>query len=522
MGYIEVDMMNVGGTPTPSIERVGDAPTADLYLVGDNLITTIHKVGKPIIPSLTHLGGVVVKGAVTPTIGRDSLVISETALSFDNSEVGTSKVVYVNASRMWSAQLIDPDGLFSISTIGGLGGATREVVITLVNANEQTNIYTASVVFKCGGMRKILQLTSKAGALGYTPLTYIECNGQQYINTGYVVQEDDVIEMYYISKSNTSEDKALFGAYDDSGKILASIYSNAGYFRFGNEVSTSISNARRRYKLTLQKGSVDIDGSEGSPDFSSMPKSPLYLFACNNNNSEVSMYGVLQTFGFRISKASKEVVMDLKPCKRNYDGAIGMLDAVSGTFYVNQSDGEDFAYGSEIRIGSGYEVLDYVTFNADKLYDAGIINNTQTIEVLFNRTETSKTPYLYGVITSPHTATVSAYMGSGGAWRFGAYYKGTNTNTTKIYKVEISDGKATFDYSAGSFTKSTFTTPATLVVGGSRNASGSTSESFIGYVYYFRIKEGAELILDWQPCKRLSDGVEGFWDCVSQTFIEPM
>ena len=33
----------------------------------------------------------------------------------------------------------------------------------------------------------------------YTRLTYIECTGQQYINTGYVVHEDDVyINVYHI------------------------------------------------------------------------------------------------------------------------------------------------------------------------------------------------------------------------------------------------------------------------------------------------------------------------------------
>ena len=31
-----------------------------------------------------------------------------------------------------------------------------------------------------------------------------------------------------------------------------------------------------------------------------------------------------------------------------------------------------------------------------------------------------------------------------------------------------------------------------------------------------------EIVVDWIPCRRLSDGVEGFWDCVTETFIEPL
>ena len=356
----------------------------------------------------------------------------------------------------------------------------------------------------------------------YTPLTYIEATGAQYINTGYVVQEDDVIEMYYITTSTTSADKALFGVYDDGGNIWAAIYSNAAYIRFGSDASISISNARQRYKLTLQKGSVDIDGSKGTPAFTSMPSSPLYLFARNDKNASVSMYGYCKTFGFRITKASGEVVMNLKPCKRDSDNAIGMLDIVSGTFFVNQGSGDDFAYGAEVKLEDGYEAIDYVTFNANKLFDAGIINSSQTIEVLFERTETTKTPYLYGVITSPHTASVTAYMSSGGAWRFGASYKGYSTNTTKMYKAEVSNGKVVLDFTERTFTKTTFTTPNTLVVGGARAASGSTSKSYIGYIYYFRVKQGSEYIADWCPCRRVSDGVEGFWNCVSQKFVEPM
>lgn len=414
-------------------------------------------------------------------------------------------------------------GDVDITPQSGVAGV-KDISFVLGDPNNTNEDRVVKVRAVCGDKTAPLTLVLKAGASEetYTRLTYIECTGAQYINTGYVVQEDDVIDMYYITTSTTSADKALFGVYDDDGNIWASIYSNTAYIRFGGDASTSISNARQRYKLTLQKGSVDIDGSKGTPDFTSMPTSPLYLFARNNKNAGVSMYGYCKTFGFRITKASGEVVMNLKPCKRDSDNAIGMLDLITGTFYVNQGSGDDFAYGAEVKLESGYEAIDYVTFNANKLYDAGFINSNQTIEVLFERTETAKTPYLYGVITSPHTASVTAYMSSGGSWRFGAYYKGYSTNTTKMYKVEVSNGKIVFDFTAGTFSKTTFTTPNTLVVGGSRAASGSTSKSYIGYIYYFRIKQGSEYIADWYPCRRLSDGVEGFWDCANQKFVEPM
>lgn len=357
----------------------------------------------------------------------------------------------------------------------------------------------------------------------YTRLTYIECDGQQYINTGYVVQEDDVIEMMYISTSTTSTDKALYGCYDDNGNIWFSIYSNTGYVRFGSSASASITNARMTFKLTMKKSSVVLDsGNSATPNFVGLPQVPLYLFARNNKSTGVGMYGYCRCLGFSIKKSSGEEVMNLKPCKRDSDGAIGMIDLVSGQFFGNEGTGEDFIAGGEVKVADDYEVIDYVTFAKNKLYDLGIVNSNQTIEVMFARSEKSTTPYLYGCVTSPHTASVSAYLSSGGAWRFGSSYKGLSTNNTFINRVIVANGTTNYNFTAGTFTKSTFTTPDTVVLGGYRAASGALTKNYQGKVYYIRITQGGNPIIDYYPCKRLSDGVEGFWDCVSQTFIEPM
>ena len=390
-------------------------------------------------------------------------------------------------------------------------GAERTMDVSFVDASR--NVIEVHMIRQAAGQ------TSKET---YTRLTYIECNGQQYINTGYVVQEDDVIEMMYISMSTTSADKALYGCYDDNGKIWFSIYSNTGYVRFGSSASASITNARMTYKLTMKKSSVVLDsGNKAAPDFVGLPQVPLYLFARNNKSTGVGMYGYCRCMNFSIKNGSGDLVRDMWPCKRDSDGAIGMIDLVSGQFYANEGSGEDFIAGGEARMGEGYEAIPYVTFAKNKLYDLGIVNNTYTIEVMFARSEKSTTPYLYGCVTSPHTATVSAYLSSGGAWRFGSSYKGLSTNNTNINRTIISNGKTDFNFTAGKFTTSTFTTPDTVVLGGYRAASGSLTKNYQGKVYYIRIT-GDEPVIDYLPCKRLADEVEGFWDCVSQTFIEPL
>ena len=93
-------------------------------------------------------------------------------------------------------------------------------------------------------VRKVVQAAMAEAVETYTRLTYIECTGQQYINTNYVVKEDDIIDMYYITTSTTSADKAMFGVAESGIGIWATIYSNTSYIRFGSEESVKISNAR--------------------------------------------------------------------------------------------------------------------------------------------------------------------------------------------------------------------------------------------------------------------------------------
>lgn len=391
-------------------------------------------------------------------------------------------------------------------------GAERTMEVSFVDASRNIIV-----------VRKVRQAAGQTSQETYTRLTYIECNGQQYINTGYVVQEDDVIEMMYISTSTTSTDKALYGCYDANGNLWFSLYSNTGYVRFGSSASASITNARMTFKLTMKKSSVVMDsGNKATPDFVGLPQVPLYLFARNNKSTGVGMYGYCQCMSFSIKNGSGDLVRDMWPCKRDADGAVGMIDLVSGQFYANEGSGEDFIAGGEAQMPAGYEAIPYVTFSKNKLYDLGIVNNTYKLEVMFARSEKSSTPYLYGCVTSPHTASVTAYLSSGGAWRFGSSYKGLSTNNTFINRVIISNGSTNFNFTAGTFTKSTFTTPDTVVLGGYRAADGSLTKNYQGKVYYIRITEGDEPIIDYFPCKRLSDEVEGFWDCVTQTFIEPM
>lgn len=354
----------------------------------------------------------------------------------------------------------------------------------------------------------------------YTRLTYIECAGQQYIDLGYVVKEDDVIEANFILTKVARADHFLFGTIDANSGLWYEIYSNTAYVRFGNTASTSVSLSSYKYSVRLEKRSVKIGNTTtllGA--FSQMPNNTLNLFAGKQSNGDAYSYGHYRCTKFRITDTNG-LVMDLVPAKRDSDGVVGMLDLVSGAFYTSAE--EPFIAGEEMRVTEGYELLEYTTFDGTQLYDLGIVKNTYELEVLFQRSESKATPYLYGCVTSPHTASVTAYLASGGSWRWGNTFKAISTNNLNEWRVRMKNGNALYNGTSSNFTKNTFTTPDTVVLGGYRTASGSLVKGYKGKVFYIRISEDGEYLKDWYPCRRLSDGVEGFWDCVTNTFIEPM
>lgn len=172
-----------------------------------------------------------------------------------------------------------------------------------------------------------------------------------------------------------------------------------------------------------------------------------------------------------------------------------------------------------------YTFPEYLIFNADMVFDTGIYcTQNTTIDVRFTN-EDSGARYLYGARTTNNTASITAYLTSSGAWRFGNTYRNlTIKKSTTIHNVVVSKDGVEFDDNSYKFgtTVKTFTCPWTLTVGSARTTSGAKSAAqFIGKIYHFRMYDGEVLILDWIPCVK-SDGTRGFYDNVTGKFIDQM
>ena len=171
-----------------------------------------------------------------------------------------------------------------------------------------------------------------------------------------------------------------------------------------------------------------------------------------------------------------------------------------------------------------YTELEYLDFDGTYYFNSKYYGNLETkIECKWQRANDEKAMYLYGCASTGNTDSLTAYSSSSGSWRFGNRQALINTLSTDLYttiqyKTRVYRDNSYWGYS----TVSAFTTPHPIAVGGAFTASGTvaTSSRFEGKIYYFKIWDDGELVLDWIPVTY--EGVNGFWDKVTNTFVPPI
>lgn len=192
---------------------------------------------------------------------------------------------------------------------------------------------------------------------GYRAVEYIESDGNQYIDTGYIPKGNDRIELT-ASLLELSGNPALFGtrtqatsASADSNGLLC--FTSTGSFRrdyYGRTIN-SLTNitvtAGTKYDFVLDKGSFYLNGAlHGSrPDDESFSVFPIWLF-CFNTDSQALIPSKMRLYSFSILEDGI-LKLCLIPCIRESDSKPGLYDAMTGAFLVNQGSGE-FAKGADV------------------------------------------------------------------------------------------------------------------------------------------------------------------------------
>ena len=182
----------------------------------------------------------------------------------------------------------------------------------------------------------------------YVSVKYLGNTGTQYIDTEYVLQEDDILEVdYEIPESALSvkTDKILIDARDDSNGVRISTYSGTykWYARFGHnesQTSTAITSSMRG-SLSLQKGMFVLNGAVifDSLVYTAMPTGTLKLLSgVNYETGAISAPSYARISAAKI-KRNGETIRNFRPVQRTSDGELGMRDTVTGEFYANAGTG---------------------------------------------------------------------------------------------------------------------------------------------------------------------------------------
>lgn len=182
----------------------------------------------------------------------------------------------------------------------------------------------------------------------FVNVKYLENTGTQYIDTGYVLQEDDVLEVdYEIPESALSinTDKILIDARDSSNGVRVSTYGKnyKWYARFGYNVGATSNALMNNLKgsFIIKKGQFILNGAVVFDDlvFAAMPTGTLKLLAgVNYDTGAMSAPSYARISGVKV-KRNGETIKNFRPVQRTSDGELGMRDAVSGEFYSNAGTG---------------------------------------------------------------------------------------------------------------------------------------------------------------------------------------
>lgn len=193
----------------------------------------------------------------------------------------------------------------------------------------------------------------------YAPLKYIENTGTQYIDTGIVLTEDDVITVDFEvpdSAVSVNTDKILIDARDNSNGVRVSTYANnkKWYARFGNSSGTTSSvqsAAIRQGTIIFRKGSLIVNGTTviSSLPFNAMPVGTLKLLSGVTPEGAISGPSYARIKSCKVARDG-EIILNLIPVQRVEDGEVGMRDIISDEFLMNSGTG---VFGYELAPVAG-------------------------------------------------------------------------------------------------------------------------------------------------------------------------
>ncbi len=199
---------------------------------------------------------------------------------------------------------------------------------------------------------------------GYTELEYLQSTGTQWIDTGYILQSNDVTYEWTAEDLSTSNNTSLFGSEQTENPKYSGIL-------YGNKTSRKLYVGNSSYVVTYSSDSgfhdwvlsltndhnatLYKDGTlVSNVSFSGDLQKSTSIGVFNNHKSAYAsnQYAQMMLKKFVI-KDNNAVAVNLIPARRDSDGVLGMYDLADANpataFHTNAGTG-DFVAGPAVSI----------------------------------------------------------------------------------------------------------------------------------------------------------------------------
>ena len=377
-------------------------------------------------------------------------------------------------------------------------------------------------------------------------LEYIESTGTQYIDTGFKPTIYTSIETVFSTKASTT-DTNLFGSRVSGSvqdyTIWINTSSNKGIACHFPIKSGSAKDTKWVYtgniidtptKLLITPENIKVN-DELVYTFDDLrteytANNNAYIFTKNENGNSV-LPGSFKVFYFKIW--DKDILIrNFIPCYRKADDAVGMFDTVSNVFYENKGTGE-FKKGTEIvNLPEGYTQLEYIESTGTQYIDTGYTNNTPKTGYYIkyqNSKNHSGDDVIMGVL-NPNRCLGVKNLKAVTYWKeAGTGFDGStsvpilqsdiveawlNYKNNNKRQININEEMSTLE----DVSNVTTTNNLPCLIFGASYGNIVYGRSNGLRVFSAKISENNELVRDFIPCYRKSDGEIGLYDLVENKF----
>lgn len=206
---------------------------------------------------------------------------------------------------------------------------------TIVETQRNTNNTIVNIITRLDQLAYNLPI-------GYTALSYIESNGTQYIDTGFMPNQDTKVVMRYYSAGIPSE-KILFGArtaYKNTafGLWIQDTYYQTDYGNYADKMNVTTTGdvivIKDKNVTSMSNSDVKVTSTVSTFQCGYT----MFLFTLNQAGTAHASMSSIRLYSCAIYD-DDTLVRNFVPCK-NESGVIGLYDTVGLKFYKNAGTGE--------------------------------------------------------------------------------------------------------------------------------------------------------------------------------------